>query len=46
MNIPERVEAYLASQPEPTQTDLRELYGYTAGAHRADLDRAESGSAL
>ena len=26
MDIPERVEAYLASQPEPKQTDLRELH--------------------
>jgi len=26
MDIPERVEAYLASQPEPKQTDLRQLH--------------------
>ena len=26
MNIPERVEAYLATQPEPKQTDLRRLH--------------------
>ena len=26
MDIPERVEAYLASQPEPKQTDLRHLH--------------------
>ena len=27
MDIPEHVEAYLASQPEPKQTDLRQLHG-------------------
>jgi len=26
MDIPERVESYLASQPEPKQTDLRQLH--------------------
>jgi hypothetical protein len=26
MDIPEQVEAYLASQPEPKQTDLRQLH--------------------
>lgn len=26
MDIPERVEAYLASQPEPKQTELRQLH--------------------
>jgi hypothetical protein len=26
MDVPERVEAYLASQPEPKQTDLRQLH--------------------
>ncbi len=26
MDIPERVEAYLAGQPEPKQTDLRQLH--------------------
>jgi hypothetical protein len=26
MDIPERVEAYLASQPEPKETDLRQLH--------------------
>ena len=26
MDIPERVKAYLASQPEPKQTDLRNLH--------------------
>ena len=26
MDIPERVEAYLASQPEPKQTDLRQVH--------------------
>jgi hypothetical protein len=26
MHIPERVEAYLVSQPEPKQTDLRRLH--------------------
>ena len=29
MDIPERVEAYLASQPEPKQTDLRQLHALT-----------------
>ena len=28
MDTPERVEAYLASQPEPKQTDLRELHAH------------------
>ncbi|MGV1008486.1 MAG: DUF1801 domain-containing protein [Dermatophilaceae bacterium] len=28
MGIPERVEAYLASQPEPKQTDLRQLHAH------------------
>jgi hypothetical protein len=28
MDVPEQVEAYLASQPEPKQTDLRELHAY------------------
>jgi hypothetical protein len=28
MNTPERVEAYLASQPEPKQTDLRQLHAH------------------
>ena len=26
MDIPKRVEAYLASQPEPKQSDLRQLH--------------------
>jgi len=26
MDVPQRVEAYLASQPEPKQTDLRQLH--------------------
>jgi len=26
MDVPERVEAYLASQPEPKQTDLRQVH--------------------
>lgn len=28
MDTPERVEAYLASQPEPKQTDLRQLHAH------------------
>ena len=28
MDTPERAEAYLASQPEPKQTDLRELHAH------------------
>jgi hypothetical protein len=28
MDVPERVEAYLASQPEPKQTDLRQLHAF------------------
>jgi hypothetical protein len=28
MDIPEQVEAYLASQPEPKQTDLRQLHAF------------------
>ncbi len=28
MDIPEQVEAYLASQPEPKQTDLRRLHAH------------------
>ena len=28
MDTPERVEAYLASQPEPKQTDLRQVHAH------------------
>jgi hypothetical protein len=28
MDTPERVEAYLASRPEPKQTDLRQLHAH------------------
>ncbi len=28
MDTPERVEAYLASQPEPKQADLRQLHAH------------------
>ena len=28
MDVPEQVEAYLASQPEPKQTDLRRLHAH------------------
>jgi hypothetical protein len=31
MEIPERVEAYLASQPEPKQADLRQLHALVLG---------------
>jgi hypothetical protein len=31
MEIPERVEAYLASQPEPKQADLRRLHALVLG---------------
>src|SRR3954462_12391541 len=31
MDVPERVEAYLASQPEPKQTDLRQLHACMLG---------------
>ena len=32
MDTPERVEAYLASQPEPKQTDLRQLHAHMLAA--------------
>ena len=28
MDVPEQVEAYLASQPEPKQADLRRLHAH------------------
>ena len=33
MDIPERVEAHLASQPEPKQTDLRRIHAHVVAEH-------------
>jgi hypothetical protein len=37
MDVPEQVEAYLASQPGPKQADLRRLHAHIEGYSRERL---------